>query len=119
QILESTATDLGTPAQEQGAGLLDSDRAVQLAESYGISARTGSTLLASPGQLTDVALPGKAKTWKVTLTNEGTRAQTVRIDSRTLKPRSTSSASGSVTLSDAKSSQYTADSGGRVNYATF
>jgi Subtilase family len=119
QILESTATDLGTPAQEQGAGLLDSDRAVQLAQSYGISARTGSTLLASPGQLTEVALPGTAKTWKVTLTNEGRAAQTVRIDSRTLKPGSTSSASGSVTLSDAKSSQYVADSGGRVNYATF
>jgi hypothetical protein len=115
----ATVSALGTPAQEQGAGLLDSDRAVQLAESYGISARTGATLLASPGQLTDVAQPGTAKTWKVTLTNEGRAAQTVRIDSRTLRPRSTSSASGSVTLSDAKSSQYTAESGGRVNYATF
>ena len=119
QILLSTATDLGIPGQEQGAGLLNSYRAVQLAESYGVSARTGSTLLASPGQLTDAALPGTAKTWKVTVTNEGSKAQTVTVSSRTLNPAATSSANGSVTLSDSTSSQYTADSGANENYATF
>ena len=119
QILLSTATDLGIPGQEQGAGLLNSYKAVQLAESYGSSARTGSTLLAAPGQLTDAALPGTAKTWKVTVTNEGTKAQTVTVSTRTLNPAATSSASGSVTLSDSTSSQYTADSGEPMNYATF
>jgi hypothetical protein len=119
QILLSTATYLGTPGQEQGAGLLNSYRAVQLAESYGISNRTGSTLLASPGQLTDASLPGTRKSWKVTVTNEGTAAQTVTLDSRTLNPASTSSASGSVTLSDATSNQFTADSGDNANYETF
>ena len=119
QILLSTATDLGVPAQEQGAGLLDSYQAVQLAQSYGISARTGSTLLASPGQLTEAALPGTAKTWKVTVTNEGTRTQAVTFTARALRQAATSSASGSVTLSDAGDARYTAGSGATVNYATF
>ncbi len=119
QILLSTASDLGTPPQEQGAGLLDSYRAVQLARSYGRTARTGSTLLASAGQLTGVSLPSAAKSWKVTLTNEGTRARTVTLDTRTLKAAPTSEASGSVTLSDSRSDQYTADTGDKVNYATF
>jgi hypothetical protein len=119
QILLSTATDLGAPAQEQGAGLLDSYRAVQLAESYGLAKRTGSTLLASPGQLTEAAVGGTGKAWKVTVTNEGAKPQTVAVSSRALNPASTSAASGSVTLNDATSSQYTADSGKKVNYQTF
>jgi hypothetical protein len=119
QILLSTATDLGAPAQEQGAGLLDSYKAVQLAESYGVAGRTGSTLLASSGQLTAAALPGTAKTWKVKVTNEGAKAQHVTLGTRTLNPVPASSASGSVSLSDTASSQYTADSGNKVNYATF
>ena len=118
QILLSTATDLGVPAQEQGAGLLDTDRAVQLAQSYGRARRTGSTLLASSGQLTAVTTPGTARTWKVTLTNEGTRARHVALDTRTLAPAATSSASGSVTLS-AASAKFTGDSGDPENYAKF
>ncbi len=119
QILLSTATDLGVPAQEQGAGLLDTYQAVQLAESYGIAARTGSTLLASAGQLTATALPGTAKTWKVTVTNEGARTQAVTVSARTLNPSATSSASGSVTLGGAGGGQYSAVSGAKVNDATF
>jgi hypothetical protein len=119
QILLSTATDLGVPAQEQGAGLLDSYQAVQLAESYGRPVRTGSTLLTSAGQLTDVGLPGTVKTWKVTVTNEGASPQTVTAGGRALNPASTSSASGTVSLNDKTSSQYTRDSGSKANYATF
>ena len=119
QILLSTATDLGVPAQEQGAGLLDSYKAVQLAESYGRPVRTGSTLLTSAGQLTDVGLPGTVKTWKVTVTNEGASPQTVTAGGRALNPASTSSASGTVSLNDKTSSQYTRDSGSKANYATF
>jgi subtilisin family serine protease len=119
QILLSTATDLGAPAQEQGAGLLNSYKAVQLAESYGIAKRTGSTLLTSLGQLTDAARGGTSKTWHVTVTNEGTATQAVTLSSRTLNPVSSSSASGAVTLSDVKSNRYTADSGSKVNYETF
>jgi hypothetical protein len=119
QILLSTATDLGVPAQEQGTGLLDSYKAVQLAESYNSPARTGSTLLASSGQLTAAALPGTGKTWKVTVTNEGTSTRAVTLSARTLKPSGTSSASGSVTLGGAGGGQYTAGSGVNVKYATF
>ncbi|HVT70065.1 MAG TPA: S8 family serine peptidase [Trebonia sp.] len=119
QILLSTAADLGAPAQEQGAGLLNSYHAVQLAESYGTPGRTGQTVLASAGQLTGSALPGAARSWTVSVTNEGARAQTVTMDTRSLNPASTSSASGTVTLSDSASDQYTADSGAKANYATF
>ena len=62
QILVSTATDLGAPATEQGAGLLNSYKAVQLAESIqtwqGSPRPTGSSLLASPTQLNAVGEPG-------------------------------------------------------------
>jgi hypothetical protein len=119
QILLSTATDLGAPAQEQGAGLLNSYKAVQLAESYGMARRTGTTLLATPEQFTGIARPGAARAWAVTVTNEGTRPQVVRIGGRVLNPLATSSASGAVTLNDSSSSRYTADSGYPVNYATF
>jgi hypothetical protein len=119
KILLSSATDLGTPAQEQGAGLLNSYHAVQLAQSYGKAGKAGQTIVASSGQLTDTASPGATKTWKVTVTNEGAVAQTVSVSGRALKTAAAFSASGSVSLSDAKSSQYTAASGSKVNYATF
>jgi hypothetical protein len=119
QILLSTATDLGIPAQEQGAGLLNTYKAVQLAESYGKSSRTGSTLLVSTGQLTTTGLPGATKSWKITLTNMGTKTQAVKVGDRTLNPAPTSAESGTVTLSDAGGSQYTADSGNKVNYEVF
>ena len=52
QLLTSTATDLGHPAYEQGAGLLNSLAAVQAAESWndanGAPAPTGTTLVVEP-----------------------------------------------------------------------
>jgi Subtilase family len=119
RILLSTATDLGTPAQDQGAGLLNTYRAVQLAQSYGASKRTGATIASSAGQLTSQTRPGVTKTWKVTLTNEGQAAQTVKVSGRALNPASTFSASGSVTLNNTASNQYTDPNGDKDNYATF
>ena len=118
QILLSTATDLGAPAQEQGAGLLNTFKAVQLAESIGRSSRTGSTVTVSAGQLNDTSLPGVTKNWKVTVTNTGTKAQTVKLSGRTLGA-DTSLGNGTVTLSDSASNQYTADTGSKVNYGVF
>jgi hypothetical protein len=118
RILLSTATDLGAPAQEQGSGLLNSLKAVQLAESYGHSHRTGSTVAVSAAQLTDNSLPGTVKQYSVTVTNEGTKAQTVAAAGRTLGA-DTVLGNGTVTLSDSASNQYAADSGSKVNYAVF
>lgn len=60
QIVMSTATDLGAPAQEQGAGLIDTLAAVQAASSYGnVKQREGLGLLCSPSALSATAAPGK------------------------------------------------------------
>jgi hypothetical protein len=117
QILLSTATDLGDPAQEQGAGLLNTYKAVQAAESVGKSARTGSTLLKSTSQLTFAGTGGAAKSWNVSFTNTGTKTQTVKLSGRTLGTPTTVG-SGSVTLSDSASNQFKGDNGNQENYTT-
>jgi hypothetical protein len=118
RILLSTATDLGTPAQEQGAGLLNSFKAVQLAESYGHSHRTGQTVAVSTAQISDSSLPGVIKHYTVTLTNEGTKTETVKASGRTLGG-DTVLGNGTVTLSDTASPEYAADTGSNVNYGVF
>ncbi|HXP19599.1 MAG TPA: S8 family serine peptidase, partial [Streptosporangiaceae bacterium] len=87
QILVSTATDIGAPAAEQGAGLLNSYRAVQLAESISTSdgspTPTGATLLKSDTQLNAIGQPGSDERWHVTVTNTGATSQTVNMTGRT------------------------------------
>ena len=58
QFLVTTATDLGAPADEQGPGLLNTYKAVELAESYGTSNPIGNTLTTSQTQLNAVGAPG-------------------------------------------------------------
>ena len=118
QIILSTATDLGIPSQEEGAGLLNSDKAVQLAESIGRTARTGDTLLESATQLDDAGLPGTSKSWPVTLTNTGSQPQTVSLRSRALGPDQNKQ-SGTVTLNDASSDQLIDFADYPDNYAVF
>jgi len=117
QILLSTATDLGIPAQEQGVGLLNSYKAVQLAESINRSARTGSTLLSSAGQLNATGQPGSAKKWTVTLTNTGSKTQAVKLHGRTLGADQNVQ-TGTVTLSDTASNQLTDFAGFKNDYET-
>src|SRR6202041_1318439 len=75
QILTSTATDLGAPATEQGSGLLNSLKAVQLAESIRTSGGSprpiGEPLLLSASQLSAAAKPGGTQSFPETITNTG------------------------------------------------
>ena len=122
QILLSTATDLGAPASEEGAGLLNSYKAVQLAESIptadGTPAPTGNTLLTSPNQLNAVGAPGRSEQWPVTVTNTGSSSQTLQLSSHTFGSDQNVQ-TGTVTLSDSTSPQFLDFDGVEANYGTF
>jgi len=85
QILTSTATDLALPAAEQGAGELNTFRAVREAmsiqDSNGTPARQGDGLMiTTPGgdtQLTAVGAAGRSQDVPVTVTNTSPLTQTV------------------------------------------
>jgi hypothetical protein len=118
QILVSTATDLGSPADEQGAGLLNTYKAVELAKSYGTSKPTGNTLTTSETQLNAVGSPGASQHWQFTVSNEGSDTQTVNLAGRTFGPDQNVQ-TGSVTLSDASSPKFPDFAGTSDNYQTF
>jgi hypothetical protein len=123
RILVSTATDIGAPANEQGAGLLNSYKAVELAESIhtadGSPAATGSTLLTSANSLQSVAdKPGKPANFSVAVTNTGSTPQTVHFSGRTLGADHNVQ-TGSVTLTDGTNPTFTNFSGLPNNYSTF
>jgi hypothetical protein len=122
QILVSTATDLGAPADEQGAGLLDTYKAVQLAESIqtsdGSPQPVGDTLLLSSSQLNAVGTPGSTQTFPETITNTGASLQFVQLSSRTLGPDQNVQ-TGSVTLNDSASPQFANYQGLQNNYGVF
>ena len=122
QILVSTATDIGAPTTEQGAGLLNTYKAVQLAESINTSdgspSPVGTTLLKSVNQLNAVDLPGTQESFPVTLTNVSKAAQIVSVSGRAIGPDQNMQ-TGSVTLNDATSPQFTNYQGLTNNYGTF
>ncbi len=86
RVLDSSADDLHLPAADQGAGRLDSYRAVQAAASLDGAPATGQGLVFSQPQLSTTTTPGASVTSKVTVTNTGVGPQRVtaslrRIDS--------------------------------------
>jgi len=118
QILLSTATNLGAPATEQGAGLLNSYKAVEQAESIGAYQGTGSTLLLSSSQLTAAGAAGSSHSWPVTVTNTGADAQDVSFTGRAIGPDQDMQA-GRVKLSDSSSPHFDNYAGVTNNYGVF
>jgi hypothetical protein len=118
QILVSTATDLGAPASEQGTGLLNSYKAVQLAESIGTPKPSAPALTTSSTQLNAVGDPGAPQHWSFALSNPGNTTQTVKLSGRTFGTDQNVQ-TGSVTLSDSSSSKVTSFDGVAANYQVF
>jgi hypothetical protein len=120
QILLSTARNLDAPATEQGAGLLNSYKAVELAESihtYADSPRpVGKTLLTSANQLNAVGNAGTSERWNVNVTNTGASSRDVQVSGQTFGPDQNVQ-TGSVTLTDGTSPQFANYQGLQNNYA--
>ena len=104
QILFSSASDIGIAAPEQGAGLLNALRAVRMAKVYGTHG-SGGGLVFSPSSISDIGNAGATRTHKVTVTNNGNAAATVKPELRTLG-RTTSIASGHAALFEASSAGF-------------
>lgn len=105
QILTSTATDLGHPAFEQGAGLLNTLEAVKAARAFtGFNQPTNALV---PDQ-TQVALNGNPKvslSQTITITNFSDSSQTVSATTRSFE-QVVSSVDDSVTLNSATAPAY-------------
>jgi hypothetical protein len=113
RILVSTATDLGAPADHQGAGLVNALKAVQLAESVDSTSPQGSTLLVNQTSLNATVNAGQSHTFSVGVTNEGRASQTVT-PTVSGNPAVVSTDTGTVTLSS--SSATFTDGGGNTDY---
>jgi hypothetical protein len=98
RIIDSTATDLGAPADEQGAGLVNARKAVQLAESVNGASPRGSTLLVDKTGLNATINAGQSHTFSIGVTNEGSTAKTVT-PTVSGNPTTVSSDTGTVVLS--------------------
>jgi hypothetical protein len=117
QILVSTATDIGTPADEQGAGLLNTFKAVEMAES--IKAKpVGNTLLLSASQLHATGTVGETANFALSVTNTGKQTQKVTLKTRAFGPDQHIQ-TGSVTLTDGTSPTVTNFQGLPNNFEEF
>ena len=112
QIIVSTATDLGAPADHQGAGLVNALKAVQLAESINSASPQGRTLLVSKTSLNATLNAGQSHTFSIGVTNEGSTSQTVT-PTVSGRPTTVSNDTGSVTLTS--SSPTFVDGGGNTD----
>ena len=114
RIIVSTATDLHAPADHQGAGLVNTLKAVQLAKSIGGSP-VGKTLLLSKPQLSATVNAGQTASYSIGVTNEGTGTQKVT-PTVSGRPTPITDTTGSVSLS-ASSPTYIDGEGNTDHYA--
>jgi Peptidase inhibitor I9 len=115
QIIVSTATDLGAPADHQGAGLVNALKAVQLAESINSTSPQGRTLLVNQAQLGATLNAGQTHKFSVAVTNEAGVPQTVT-PTVSGRPTTVSTDSGTITLGSS-SPTYVDGSGNTDSYA--
>ncbi|HEV2371923.1 MAG TPA: S8 family serine peptidase [Streptosporangiaceae bacterium] len=122
QIVMSPATDLGAPATVQGAGLINSLHAVQMAESIRPGQDTpaparghGMGLWVRPGSVSITGQPGARHDIRVLVTNTGAAEQTVNAYVRGIG-QATTLAAGLVNLAPSTGTAFT-DSDGTPAYA--
>ncbi|MGK4579957.1 S8 family serine peptidase [Kitasatospora sp. HPMI-4] len=87
-FLTGTAADLGLPAQEQGAGLLNVRAAVEAARGYHSpdGAKDSSTVAVTTGQIDLTGHAGQTHTAAVDVVNTSSSPQTVSAATRTFAP---------------------------------
>jgi len=109
RLLTSTAVDLGHPAYEQGAGLLNTLAAVQAARSWqdsnGSPTAAGTALVVDQTQLSLIGAPGSTASTQLTVRNVSRNTQTVNLGTRTMGPN-TNIKTGEVTLNTATAPTY-------------
>ena len=105
RIIVSTADDLGAPSDHQGAGLVNTLKAVQLAQSIhddnGNPAPTGAGLLVNKPNLSAIVPAGARPALSIRVTNSGATPQRLSPTLVGLSANPVSSDTGSVTLSAA------------------
>jgi hypothetical protein len=120
QLLTSTATDLGHPAYEQGAGQLNTLGAVRAALSWkdknGSPKAQGTALVVDRNQLVVDGQPGSTQTSKLSITNVSGNTQKVDLSTRTLS-KTVSQQNGSLALNAATAPTYVDSTGVVRSYA--
>jgi hypothetical protein len=105
RVIVSSADDLGAPSDHQGAGLVNTLKAVQLAMSIhddnGHPASTGAGLLVNKPNLNAIVPAGAHPSFSIRVTNAGSTTQNLSPTLVGLDPKPDSLDSGSVALSSA------------------
>lgn len=109
-LLTSTASDLGLPTFEQGAGLLDARAAVEAALTYPgakkAPAGLGSNIVLDRSQVSLTGTPGSTKTATVKVRNVGRTKLKVAVSTRDLRPTSVTTTTTAIDASSKQTFRY-------------